>query len=562
MALAAARSAPWLTLLVALVMTLCNAWEAPTVDDVCHHYYARQVAEDPLHPLSFSIDWHQRPVAAFDVMVPPVYSYCWAPAIAWFGDDPVAWRFWFLPMHWLFCASLLGLLRRYARRHANALLVLLALGPSVLPGINNMLEVPMLTIGLTALELFHRAVERRSGVLALVAGAVLGLAFQTKYSAFAFVGPFALLALLQRRPRELLLAAVGTAVVAGGIEWLLAVSHNGASYFQNRLAQVGARDWVHIVLGMVLQYGGLGLPLTLVGLYALRAPRWLGVVATSIFVGGFLLVGLVPDTAERSFTSSLDTVAYLAMAACTWGVTAILFWRIGWPVLRRVTLPQPRSTGAVRLLLLGWFLAEIATSLLISPFPAARRVLGMLIAASFAAGWLAAQRRPTTLPVWRYGAVSVLFGVAFQGIDLLEGRAFVQAAAEAYHYTQATDPAAKAYFTGGWGFEFCAPRAGLAPLLEGHTTLQRGDFVVCGSIDGIETPWFLDDPRLPAVHEIGIDDGVPWSLLFQYYSGRRPLDGQVGPRFVARILRATTTIEKGSLKLRQNTATAVMTPRR
>lgn len=557
-----ARSAPWLTLLVALVMTLCNAWEPPTVDDVCHHYYARQVAKDPLHPLSFSIDWHQRPVEAFDVMVPPVYSYLWAPAIAWFGDDPVAWRFWFLPMHWLFCASLLGLLRRYTRRHASALLVLLALGPSVLPGLNNMLEAPMLTIGLTALLLHHHALERRCAALALAAGAMLGLAFQTKYSALGFVGPFALLALLQRRPRELLLAGLGAVAVAGGIEWLLAVSHNGTSYFQNRLGQAGARDWAHILVGMLLQYGGLGLPLTLLGLYALRAPRWLSVVATGIFGLGFLLVALVPHSTAQPFTGRLDTVLYAAMAACTWGVTAAMFWRIGWPVLRRGRVPGAGSSAAVRVFLLGWFLAEIATSLAISPFPAARRVLGMLLAATFAAGWLAAQRRPPGGMVWRCTALSVLLGVAFQSIDLLEGRAFVQAAAEAYRYTQDTDPTAKAYFTGGWGFEFCAPRAGLAPLLEGQTTLHRGDFVVCGSIDGTETPWFVDDARLQPVHEIGIDDGIPWSLLFHYYSGRRPLDGQSGPRYVARILRATTDIEKGSLQIRASTSTAVMTHRR
>lgn len=56
----------------------------------------------------------------------------------------------------------------------------LALGPAVLPGLNLMLEVPMLSLGLSSLVVLQRAFDRRSVSLAIAAGVLWGLALQTK----------------------------------------------------------------------------------------------------------------------------------------------------------------------------------------------------------------------------------------------------------------------------------------------------------------------------------------------------------------------------------------------
>jgi 4-amino-4-deoxy-L-arabinose transferase-like glycosyltransferase len=534
-------------LLAALAMTLLNAFEPPTVDDVAHYYYARHFAEDPLHPYEFEIEWHQRPIEAWNVMVPPVYAYCWAPAIAWFPDSVVAQRFCLLPVTWLFCASLLALLRRYTGRHATALMWLFALGPAVLPGLNNMLEVPMLAVGLAALLVFHRAVERSSLGAAIGSGVLLGLAFQTKYSAFAFLGPFVLLGVLRRRPRELALSLLLAAVVALGIEGLLSLSHGGGSYFLNRLSQATPRDWPHVLIGMFLQVGVLGMPTTLLALRALRSPRWLIGAAAGLYLTGHVVIMAFPPTASSSRLFAPDALAYLVMSLCTWVTTFALFGRLLLPELGRLRLPPASGHRPTRWLLCAWFCSEIAASLVISPFPAARRVLTILLAMAFAAGWLLAHRRDSGRFVRNVTILSVLLGIGYQAVDFVEGRAAEQAAEQAVAYARSTAPKAKVYFTGGWAFEFCAPRAGLKPFLKGRTALDEGDLVVVGSIDGIEVPWFAEDPRLVQVHEIDITDHVPASLLFHHYCGRRPFDGQRGPRYIARILRATTALPVGSL---------------
>src|SRR5688572_9249108 len=216
-----------IALLFAIVMNVTNLVEPLAVDDVCHHYYAAQVARDPLHPYEFETVWHQKPVPAWDVMVAPVHSYCWAPLLAWADGGPVAWKAWFLPLQWLFCWALLTLVARCCGRAAVPVLATIVLGPAVLPGVNLMLEIPVLALAFASVVALLRACERRSAGFAVLAGVLLGVAFQTKYSAMGFAAPWTLLAIVHRRWRELVIGAAVAAAVALTIEGLLSLSHGG-----------------------------------------------------------------------------------------------------------------------------------------------------------------------------------------------------------------------------------------------------------------------------------------------------------------------------------------------
>ncbi|MCK5944789.1 MAG: hypothetical protein KAI24_22565, partial [Planctomycetes bacterium] len=144
---------------------------------------------------------------------------------------------------------------------------------------------------------------------------------------------------------------------------------------------------------------------------------------------------------------------------------------------------------------------------------------------------------------------AALFGAFVQAIDYVEGHAWIAAAHGTVDYARERHPEAKVYFTGGWGFEFYAPRAGLEPLLEGRVQLEQGDLVAVGSIDGVEHEWFEPDPRLEQIDVLSFGvDALPWSTQFCYYSGQRPLDGQVGARFVVRILRARERLHTRDLE--------------
>ncbi|HEB52747.1 MAG TPA: hypothetical protein ENI87_05790 [bacterium] len=538
-------------LLLALTMCAANLLEPVTADDVCHHYYAAQVAADPLHPYEFVAPWHQKPVPAWTIMVAPVHSYYWAPAIAWFGDSVIAWHLWFLPVQWLFCFGLLHLLRRWLRRGVAPVAVAIALGPAVLPGLNLMLEVPMLSLGLASLGLLLRSFDRRAIAPALFAGVLFGLALQTKYSALAFFGPWLLWTGLRGRWREGLVGLTAAAATALGIEGLLSWSHGGGSFFLQQLSYSQVRDWSHLVKGMVQNVGLLAAPATLLALAGFGARPVVLVGAAATYVVGLGLVGWFPDDGGRGLADgAIDSLAYAGMSALTWGV-------LGWLLLCLVRSGLAGRQGmrcygsrALRVFLVAWCLAEIAASFAVSPFPAARRALMVVVALTVTAGYWCARRRRAGGAMRWVAVGAALFGLFVQAVDYVEGHCWVAASHGAVRWAKEQHPGADVYFTGGWGFEFYAPRAGMKPLLAGEVQLRRGDLVMAGSIDGVEGVWFEPDPRLEqiAALDYGVDR-LPWSTQFAYYSGQRPLVGQAGPRFRVFVLRANADLHTRELRV-------------
>jgi hypothetical protein len=540
---ATTRRHVWIALLFAIAMNATNLAEPLAVDDVCHHYYAAQVARDPLHPYEFVTVWHQKPVPAWDVMVAPVHSYYWAPLLAWADGGPVAWKAWFLPLQWLFCWSLLVLLQRWCARAAVPLLVAIAIGPAVLPGVNMMLEVPMLAFAFASVVMLLRSFDRRSLALAAFAGLLLGLAFQTKYSAMGFAAPWALLAIVHRRWREAAVAVVAAVATVLAIEGLVALSHGGGSYFMRQLELRHTRNWPHLFRGLVLQTGWLGVPAAMLALLGLGAPRWTWCSVGGLWLAGHVVVAMSGGADERLASSEIDSVAYLLVSVCTWATAAWLLLRLARSVAGRVREGRCGGSTGLRVFLLAWMPAEILTSLVISPFPAARRALLVVVAFTIAAGWLAARRRGVAGGVRAICALAAVVGIGYQGIDVLEGRAVTEATAQALAHTRSVDPKANVWFAGGWGFEFEAMRAGMKPFLRDRSEVATGDFIVVGSIDGIEKPWWEYGCKVwgthidKNAHAIEPLDPVPLSTLFTYYSGRRPIEGQSGPRFVATVYR-------------------------
>jgi hypothetical protein len=250
---------------------------------------------------------------------------------------------------------------------------------------------------------------------------------------------------------------------------------------------------------------------------------------------------------------ALDSIGAFAISAVTWTVVACVFWRLASSALAGLRVRSPTASRALRVFLVGWFVGEIVTSFAISPFPAARRYLMVVVAFTVAGAWLAIRRRTAPVALRAIAAASVLLGFGYQALDHLEGYAWVDAARGSVAWAQAHEPAANVYFSGGWGFEFYAPRAGMQPFLRDETALRAGDLVAVGSIDGQEVPWFDDDERLQEVAVLAFgDDGIRLSTQFAYYSGERPLAGQTGARYRVRMLRATEALHARDLQHRDN----------
>lgn len=465
----------WATpLLLAALLTGLNALKPAHVDDFCYLTYAREFAAHPNRPYDFEFGI---PFAtpAINVLCTPALPAWLVLGMSLFGDDLFLLKLWLFPFAWLLAWSLSALCRRFAPTVSEPLTWLIVLSPGILPSFNIMLEIPVLGLQLSALVLTLHACERGRWSWIIAAGLIAGLALQMKYTAFAALGAMVLACLFERRPLFALSVSGLALGVFVGWETFVAqchgVSHFIANFQQRREGPLGR--FTHLVLPLVANLGGLMPAATLLGLAALGwSDRLLRAIAGAMVVG-FLALALIPDAfalwglaPNGKFAFSLFQTLYggLGLAACVVMIGVIVR-------SRRVEVPNPLhirfGMAHADLFLLFWLIGEIAWYFAISPFPAARRVLGVAIVATVLIGRHSGRtcaEWPRRQWLWGAAIMSAALGSMFFATDWLDANANRQAAAQAAHgeFQPETDRAA--WFVDQHGFGEACHREGLKPL--------------------------------------------------------------------------------------------------
>lgn len=527
--------------MLAAILTGLNALKPLHVDDTTYYFNARHIADHPLDPYGYTLLYWSEPLPALHVLAPPVLPYWWAGAIRLFGEQPVLWKLWLFPFVLLFVAALASLLRRFAPTVAMPLLILLTLSPVFLPSLNLMIDVPAQALSLASLALFFRACDRASPAFAVLAGAIAGVAMQTKYT--AFLAPVVLLvyALTQRRIRLGLLAAATAGLVFAAWETAL-VWRYGDSHFRYHMGQGHyADESKRLLIGNLFPLlGGILPTLGVAAFTVLRWPRWiLGLALVLMFLPYLPL--LCPES--------------LGLGEHVDGLTDALFACNGAAVLLGVTCMAwrlPRRDGRTAWFLILWLAVELVGYVAISPFSAVRRVMGITLAATLLLGRFAEQ---SPLDPWRrkvlYGlaAVTALLGLGIFGVDYLEARAEQQAAYEAAQRIRQENPDAVIWYAGYWGFQYYAERMGMKQAIplsiaekEASDALppshfHRGDWLVVPDALIPQQELDLNRAEWEEMDEIAIGDDIPLSTLLGYYVGHQPLRHHRGPRIVVRLFR-------------------------
>jgi MFS family permease len=547
-------------LVLAVFYSALNVPKPLTVDDAAYYYFAEHISREPLRPYDFQIMWYSQPEPAIGVLAPPVLPCWWALGLALFGGRPWLWKVWLLPFAVVLVAALDALARRFARPASRPLVWLVVLSPLFLPSFNLMLDVPAQALGLAALAVFCRACGRRSLVQAVLAGVLAGLAMQVKYTAFLVPALFALYAVLFSRLRLGVAAVTAACGFFALVEGFIVLQH-GQSHFLVNLPQ--DRGWsalldekTSVALALVPMLGGLAGALVLLGLAGLNSPRWLLVA-----VGGFLLLGYA---AVASFeivpTARLFSLGiYRPLEQLVFGISGMLLLAIlavaGWELWtgREVEELEPRSTAGInpaarqlgRFLVL-WLLLELVGYFPLSPFPAARRVMGMFVVITLLLGrqvsqnWTPAERGPVLAGVLSLG---IVLGLGYYTVDFVDAWVQKQAPEEAVRIIAeqpAEDSTSKhtVWYAGHWGIQFYAERAGMKPVVPYRSILLPGDWLVIPDsrweqqLITIE-PEYLD----PIAIRLAIPELIPVRTVRCFYGGWAPLEHHSGPRITVVIYR-------------------------
>jgi len=535
---------------LALALTLLNAVKPLHVDDTYYYFHARQAALAPLDPHGFMVFWHERPEPASNRVAPPVLPYWLAPALRLFPDTPFVWKLWLLPFAVAFVAALFALLRRFASGLEWPLLLLTVASPAFLPSLNLMLDVPAVALSLLSLVLFLRSGEaiederytpqRRlaaASLFATGAGLLAALSAQTKYTGVLVPAVLLAHAILHRRLRLWLLAAGVAAVVFTTWELFTALLYSESHFVRHlfrRAEPLISKLPLLVALCSVLGGAAPGLlPLAVLarGASARSALRAL-VVVLVVFFG----IALVPDAIlPNAATLGLGLIGALVLAHLCSAVGRL------WEDHGQLELRASRF-------LVLWLALETLGHFALSPFPAVRRVLGVVVVATLALGSLASQRCRTPSRralVWRTTAASALIGALFWVVDFTEARAekrAIESASAWLREHQGSEPP-RVFFVGHWGLQYYAERAGMRPVVAGRfraaTPLRAGDWLVLPSQRVDQQQINAEQAALERVHDVQIGAVLPLATLPGFYDGETPLRHLAGQRVELTVYRVT-----------------------
>jgi hypothetical protein len=185
--------------------------------------------------------------------------------------------------------------------------------------------------------------------------------------------------------------------------------------------------------------------------------------------------------------------------------------------------------------LLLWLVLEVAGYFLVSPFPAARRLLELTVVLVLVVGRLATRTCwvPSRQSLVHGIAISgAMLGLAYYAVDLREAQGPQRAVAAAGRFIaqQVDVDQPTVWYTGHWGFQFHAERAGMRCVIPDRSLLRAGDWLVVPGPRFSQQHIVMDNAHLEAIAEIEVGDRLPHRTIMCSYLGCVPPEHHEGAR--------------------------------
>ena len=518
---------------VAGILTLLNAAKPAVVDDTAYLKFADQSAEHPFDPYGFELMWSAEPAPASKTLAPPVYLNWLALCKKVLGPSLFMLKLGLFPVQLLLCISVQSLTRTLLNRDDTLPWITIVGSSAVLPMWNCMIDMPAITLGLAGLALMLRPSQSR--IDPWIAGLMIGLAMQTKYTTFTFPLVVILYGIIEKRYAHSIIVVAVSMMIFISWESLMVMTYGESHFLYHALHRpklVGEESSLiaklTIVKPMITYLGVFTLPCAL--LLARMTRRW-SIFFAVLTVSVTVAICIIPSrmiVGEEIFTFNSAKYFYQSL-----GISTCILYGI---VILRRQIPLDRCIY----FLLGWLLIEVVGCIAMSPFPAARRFLMIAIVIML----LSYRIYGRPLPLWHTILVLAL-SLILHTVDCWDALAAKTMAHHAREHIPA-HVSGRIWFQGTWGWRYYCEAEGMQPIVPGSTHFEQDDWLVlCVPPDGkgfhrpmalpIET--VIGSTLVVLDTELVEDDLLQVSSIPALYGGVVPMESRHNPRFRVQIYR-------------------------
>ncbi|MBY0588506.1 glycosyltransferase family 39 protein [bacterium] len=469
------RSGVILSIVMGLSATVPFLDKAYHIDDVLYLAVAEQIRRTPMDPYGVTenaeILWDAidgRPDSLFQIdFNPPLWKYLLAGGMIFLGNEE--WKLHLFSTMAVVVAAL-GIYASSCRFTTRPIwcVAMIIWGPFFLPGINLMLEAPLLAFLSWAIFFQWRSWDNDRLSDGLIAGILIGLAILTKYTIGVFLLLFTVGSLMKRRPRSLIFLLPAVSLL--GL-WCL---HNLWMYDRLHVTSHG------VVFRPDLWISRFLAVLRIIGATSLFSPIWCwelwkrgfaGRVWLIVAVAGALGVGFFDLHLAQSYllrrhltmTPGLEPF-FVVFAA--FGALQVLS-TVGLWLLSRYSFrwDEDDRQWELWLIVLGLF------NVISVPFNAVRHMLVFFLALTWLSARLADRWQRPILPHALLIASSLLaFALAMGDYDYANGyRTYTRTAIR-----EACARYPRVWFSGTWGFKYYAEKEGAIAYYPGIQQTNLG----------------------------------------------------------------------------------------
>ncbi|MCX7664573.1 MAG: glycosyltransferase family 39 protein [Gemmataceae bacterium] len=514
---------------LSLLITGLNSVKPVHIDDTPFLTYAKEFSQHPLRPYDF--DYGSPHLSkANELLNPPVHLYWMALGMAIFSDDLLFIKWWLVPYLLILTYSFAEILKRFAPSYQIPFLWLGLFSPVLLPSFNFMLEIPVWSLGLFAWVCAIHATEKNSFRWSILSAIMLSLALQTKYTAMVTGCAIGLWCLLHKQViRGLFIVGMGVALAIGWELYLYSIQ--GSSHFITQFNQRkgGAALRVdRLILPLFSQVAGMVPAIVLLGLHAFgwRSSRL--ILVTAIYLLGF--TSFVFCSSQSPLITKGDGKSALCLSNIVYAVYSILSTYLLILLVRDIHTrwrSSPKYDQICWLFLGGWFLLEIAGYFALSPFPAVRRVMGIIIVFTFGVMRFTELRQPPQFWIPIIVVFQISFALVIYMTDLLDTCACRDQARQITARLNEEYPRNRTIWYANWyGFGYYLRESGCRPLTVNRDRPQVNDLLVMSHEQELEKIIQESGIELEQIGSGYLNSGYPLKVCMGYYGGRTPLESQ------------------------------------